>query len=207
MGAASNEIGIATATSNPARMFPSSSNKTTMTSTAPAVLIEPQEFIDQDLNFTGPPLAAVLTGGSAKMEGAIDLAEEFLRDPGVDDAPPVALMTYYNPVMRMGEVAVAEHTDSERGRRRRPLDKGLLLASVAIGSSSHARYMRNMTSSPTVSAPARTCRPPHRPSAWPWPGWAPWARASAAVWIRFVSAITDSRISRNSSYSSATARS
>ena len=37
-----------------------------------------------------------------------------------------------------------------------------LLASVAIGSSSHARYIRNMTSSPTVSAPARTCRPPYQ---------------------------------------------
>lgn len=33
---------------------------------------------------------------------AIELAAEFLSDPGIDQAPPVALMTYYNPVLRMG---------------------------------------------------------------------------------------------------------
>ena len=38
---------------------------------------------------------------------AIELAREFLEDPGVEDAPPVALMTYTNPVLRMGEAECA----------------------------------------------------------------------------------------------------
>lgn len=33
---------------------------------------------------------------------AIQVAEAFIRDPGVDDAPPVVAMTYMNPVMRLG---------------------------------------------------------------------------------------------------------
>lgn len=33
---------------------------------------------------------------------AIQVAEAFIRDPGVDHAPPVVAMTYMNPVMRLG---------------------------------------------------------------------------------------------------------
>ncbi len=39
---------------------------------------------------------------------AIELAAEFLGDPGVDDAPPVALMTYVNPIHQMGYDVAAE---------------------------------------------------------------------------------------------------
>lgn len=38
---------------------------------------------------------------------AIDLAAEFLADPGVETAPPLALMTYANPVYRMGYATAA----------------------------------------------------------------------------------------------------
>ena len=33
---------------------------------------------------------------------ALQVAEAFVRDPGVDDAPPVVVMTYLNPLMRLG---------------------------------------------------------------------------------------------------------
>lgn len=39
---------------------------------------------------------------------AIALAEEFLGDPGLDPAPPLALMTYYNPMLRAGLANVAD---------------------------------------------------------------------------------------------------
>jgi len=39
---------------------------------------------------------------------AIDLAAEFLADPGVSQAPPLALMTYVNPVYQMGYSSAAE---------------------------------------------------------------------------------------------------
>jgi tryptophan synthase alpha chain len=46
--------------------------------------------------------------GGFGLAEAIALAAEFLGDPGVDDPPPVALMTYYNPVMRVGESQTAD---------------------------------------------------------------------------------------------------
>jgi len=45
--------------------------------------------------------------GGFGLSEALDLAEEFLADPGVEDPPPVALMTYYNPILRMGESTCA----------------------------------------------------------------------------------------------------
>ncbi|MHB1136151.1 MAG: tryptophan synthase subunit alpha [Coriobacteriia bacterium] len=39
---------------------------------------------------------------------AIQVAEAFIRDPGVDHAPPVVAMTYMNPVMRLGLKETAE---------------------------------------------------------------------------------------------------
>ncbi len=45
--------------------------------------------------------------GGFGLAEAIELAQEFLEDPGVEDAPPVALMTYTNPVLRMGEAECA----------------------------------------------------------------------------------------------------
>jgi len=46
--------------------------------------------------------------GGFGLAEAIDLAAEFLGDPGVETAPPVALMTYVNPVHQMGYDAAAE---------------------------------------------------------------------------------------------------
>lgn len=45
--------------------------------------------------------------GGFGLAEALDLAEEFIADPGVERAPPVALMTYYNPILKMGEAACA----------------------------------------------------------------------------------------------------
>ncbi len=39
---------------------------------------------------------------------ALQVAEAFVRDPGVDRAPPVVVMTYLNPLMRMGLGAAAD---------------------------------------------------------------------------------------------------
>ncbi len=39
---------------------------------------------------------------------ALQVAEAFIRDPGVDEAPPVVAMTYMNPVMRLGLKQTAE---------------------------------------------------------------------------------------------------
>jgi len=39
---------------------------------------------------------------------AIQVAEAFVRDPGVEHAPPVVAMTYMNPVMRLGLKDTAE---------------------------------------------------------------------------------------------------
>lgn len=38
---------------------------------------------------------------------ALQVADAFIRDPGVDAAPPVVAMTYLNPLMRMGLPAAA----------------------------------------------------------------------------------------------------
>jgi len=40
---------------------------------------------------------------------ALQVAAAFIRDPGVDQAPPVVAMTYMNPVMRLGLAETAEH--------------------------------------------------------------------------------------------------
>jgi tryptophan synthase alpha chain len=45
--------------------------------------------------------------GGFGLAEAIGLAEEFLGDPGVEEAPPVALMTYTNPVLRLGAAECA----------------------------------------------------------------------------------------------------
>ena len=45
-------------------------------------------------------------GGFGLVE-AISLAAEFIADPGIDEAPPVALMTYLNPMLRAGLAVVA----------------------------------------------------------------------------------------------------
>ena len=61
----------------------------------------------------GPVIVrAAATAMTASPDGfglaeAIELAKEFLAEPGIETAPPVALMTYCNPVMRMGEPEVA----------------------------------------------------------------------------------------------------
>lgn len=39
---------------------------------------------------------------------ALQVAAAFIRDPGVDEAPPVVAMTYMNPVMRLGLAETAE---------------------------------------------------------------------------------------------------
>lgn len=46
--------------------------------------------------------------GGFGLAEAIELAAEFLVDPGVAQAPPVALMTYVNPVHQMGYSSAAE---------------------------------------------------------------------------------------------------
>lgn len=46
--------------------------------------------------------------GGFGLAEAIDLAAEFLADPGVEVAPPLALMTYVNPVFQMGYSIAAE---------------------------------------------------------------------------------------------------
>lgn len=50
-------------------------------------------------------------GGFGLVE-AIDVAAEFVASPGVPTVPPIALMTYYNPMLRLG----LEHT-AELARR------------------------------------------------------------------------------------------
>ncbi|MDP2400842.1 MAG: tryptophan synthase subunit alpha [Actinomycetota bacterium] len=45
--------------------------------------------------------------GGFGLAEAIDLAATFITDPGVDDPPPVALMTYINPILRMGYTETA----------------------------------------------------------------------------------------------------
>jgi len=39
---------------------------------------------------------------------ALQVAEAFIRDPGVDVAPPVVVMTYLNPLMRLGLAQAAD---------------------------------------------------------------------------------------------------
>jgi len=46
--------------------------------------------------------------GGFGLAEAIELVGEFLGDPGVEIAPPVALMTYVNPVYQMGYSVAAE---------------------------------------------------------------------------------------------------
>jgi tryptophan synthase alpha chain len=46
--------------------------------------------------------------GGFGLPEAVDLAGEFLADPGATEAPPLALMTYYNPVLKMGEAECVE---------------------------------------------------------------------------------------------------
>ena len=48
--------------------------------------------------------------GGFGLSEAIDLAAEFLADPGADEAPPLALMTYYNPILKMGAVSYTHLT-------------------------------------------------------------------------------------------------
>ncbi len=50
--------------------------------------------------------------GGFGLAEAIELAAEFLGDPGVEQAPPVALMTYVNPVYQMGYANAAERMRS-----------------------------------------------------------------------------------------------
>ena len=50
--------------------------------------------------------ARAAAGGTFGLAETIDLAREFIADAG-DDAPPVALMTYLNPLMRAGMPSVA----------------------------------------------------------------------------------------------------
>jgi tryptophan synthase alpha chain len=62
----------------------------------------------------GPTIASAAheamraAAGGFGLAEAIDLAAEFLGDPGVADPPPVALMTYYNPMLRAGLANVAD---------------------------------------------------------------------------------------------------
>lgn len=48
-----------------------------------------------------------VTPGGFGLAEALDLAAEFISEPGVDDAPPVVLMTYINPLHRMGYATAA----------------------------------------------------------------------------------------------------
>jgi tryptophan synthase alpha chain len=45
--------------------------------------------------------------GGFGLTHALQVAEAFVRDPGVAQAPPVVVMTYLNPLMRMGLPAAA----------------------------------------------------------------------------------------------------
>ncbi|MDZ4178551.1 MAG: tryptophan synthase subunit alpha, partial [Coriobacteriia bacterium] len=45
--------------------------------------------------------------GGFGLAEAIDLAAAFIADPGVDEPPPVALMTYINPMLRLGYTETA----------------------------------------------------------------------------------------------------
>lgn len=45
---------------------------------------------------------------------ALQVAEAFTADPGVDDAPPVVVMTYLNPLMRLGLPQAAERMREAR---------------------------------------------------------------------------------------------
>lgn len=53
--------------------------------------------------------ARAAAGGSFGLAETLQLAAAFTADPGVETAPPLALMTYLNPMMRLGlpKVAVA----------------------------------------------------------------------------------------------------
>ncbi len=51
-------------------------------------------------------LASAAPGGFGLTE-SIDLAREFLADPGVEHVPPLVLMTYLNPVLRLGMAPTA----------------------------------------------------------------------------------------------------
>ncbi len=46
--------------------------------------------------------------GGFGLADTIELAAEFLAAPGVTEAPPVALMTYYNPMLRLGLAQTSE---------------------------------------------------------------------------------------------------
>lgn len=61
----------------------------------------------------GPVIASAGTVARAAEPGfglvhALQVAEAFTRDPGVADAPPVVVMTYLNPLMRLGLAEAAE---------------------------------------------------------------------------------------------------
>lgn len=73
----------------------------------------------------GDPLAdGPVIAGAAKIaretEGgfglihALQVADAFVRDPGVDEAPPLVVMTYLNPLMRMGLPKAAERMREAR---------------------------------------------------------------------------------------------
>ncbi len=47
------------------------------------------------------------SGAGFGLEETVALTAEFLRDPGTDEVPPVALMTYLNPMLRLGLEQVA----------------------------------------------------------------------------------------------------
>jgi len=61
----------------------------------------------------GPAIAeaakiAQAAEGGFGLAQALELARDFIRDPGVSVAPPLLLMTYLNPLMRMGLPEAAE---------------------------------------------------------------------------------------------------
>lgn len=51
--------------------------------------------------------AIAAAGGRFGLAETLELAAAFAADPGVDTVPPVALMTYFNPMLRLGLAEVA----------------------------------------------------------------------------------------------------
>jgi len=54
------------------------------------------------------------TEGGFGLIHALQVAEAFMRDPGADNAPPLVVMTYLNPLMRMGLPKAAERMREAR---------------------------------------------------------------------------------------------
>lgn len=54
--------------------------------------------------------ARAATPGGFGLKETVELAARFIADPGVEDAPPVALMTYFNPMLRLGLAEVARRS-------------------------------------------------------------------------------------------------